>query len=97
VPIIWVFIYKTNNNKYLIRFKACFYIRGDLQESVYKDIYTATLVAKSFRALMAIVAIFNLDCWQGDAINAFANSEIDEVVYIKCLDGFLIKGKCLLL
>jgi len=29
---------------------------------VYKDIYTATLVAKSFRALIAIIAIFNLDC-----------------------------------
>jgi len=46
---------------------------------------------------MAIVAVFDLDCWQGDAVNAFANSEIDKVMYIKCLDGFLIKGKCLLL
>ena len=46
---------------------------------------------------MAIVAIFDLDCWQGDAVNAFANSPIDEVVYIKCPDGFTIKGKCLLL
>ena len=46
---------------------------------------------------MAIVAVFNLDCWQDNAINAFINSEIDEVVYIKYLDGFLIKGKYLLL
>ena len=46
---------------------------------------------------MAIVAIFDLDYQQGDAVNAFANSLIDEVVYIKCLDGFIIKGKCLLL
>jgi len=46
---------------------------------------------------MAIIVIFNLDCWQGDAVNIFINSEIDEVMYINCLDGFLIKGKCLLL
>ena len=38
MPIIWVFTYKTNNNKYLIRFKACLCVRGDLQELVYKDI-----------------------------------------------------------
>ena len=46
---------------------------------------------------MAIVVIFNLDYWQGDAINAFANSPINEVIYVKYLDGFIIKGKCLLL
>jgi hypothetical protein len=38
-----------------------------------------------------------LDVWHGDAVNAFTNSLIDEVVYIKCPDGFTIKGKCLLL
>ena len=59
--------------------------------------YTVTLAARSFRVLIAIVAIFDLDCQQGNAVNVFANSLINEVVYIKCLDGFVIKGKCLLL
>ena len=59
--------------------------------------YAATLAAKVFRALAAIIAAFDLDVWQGDAVNAFANSLIDEIVYIKCPDGFTIKGKCLLL
>jgi len=59
--------------------------------------YAATLAAKLFRALMAIIAIFDLNCWQGDAINAFANNIIDEVMYIKCPNGFGVKGKCLLL
>ena len=97
VPVIWVFTYKTDTNGYLTRFKARLCARGDLQESVHEDTYAATLAARSFRALMAIVAIFDLDCWQGDVVNAFANSVIDEVVYIKCPDGFVIKGKCLLL
>jgi hypothetical protein len=46
---------------------------------------------------MAIIIIFDLNCWQGNAINAFTNSPIDKVVYIKYLNGFTIKGKCLLL
>ena len=46
---------------------------------------------------MAIIAIFDLDYQQGDAVNAFVNSLIDEVVYIKYLDRFAIKGKYLLL
>jgi len=80
-----------------MRFKARLYIRGNLQESVYEDTYAVTLAAKLFRALIAIIAIFDLNCWQGDAVNIFANSEINEVVYIKYLNRFLIKGKCLLL
>ena len=45
---------------------------------------------------MAIVAIFNLDCWQGNTINIFINSKINKIVYIKCLDGFKVKGKYIL-
>ena len=45
---------------------------------------------------MVIIVIFDLDCWQGDAVNTFTNSVINKVVYIKCPDGFGVKGKCLL-
>ena len=61
MPILWAFTYKIDNNGYLIRFKAHIYIQGNLQESTYKNIYTATLTAKLFRVLMAIIVVFNLD------------------------------------
>jgi len=64
---------------------------------VYKDIYTITLVAKLFKVLMAIVIIFDLKIWQDNVINAFINSLIDKIVYIKYLNGFAIKNKYLLL
>ena len=80
-----------------MRFKACLYIWGDLQELVYGDIYTVTLAVRLFRVLMAIIVIFNLDCWQGNIINIFTNSKINEVIYIKCLDRFRVKGKYILL
>ena len=59
--------------------------------------YATILATKSFKALMAIITIFDLDCWQGNAVNIFANNIIDKVMYIKCPDGFGVKGKCLLL
>jgi len=46
---------------------------------------------------MAIIVIFDLDCWQGNAINAFINNKINEVIYIKCPDRFKVNGKCILL
>ena len=97
VLVIQVFTYKININGYLTKFKAHFYTRGNLQELIYKNTYTITLVARLFRALIAIIVIFNLNCWQGDVINIFINSVINKIVYIKYLDGFMIKGKCLLL
>ena len=79
-----------------MRFKAHLYIQSNLQESVYSNTYTITLAVRLFRVLMAIIVIFNLDCWQGNAINVFTNSKINKVIYIKCLDGFGVKGKYIL-
>jgi len=49
-----------DTNRYLVKFKAQLYIKGNLQELIYKNTYAATLVAKVFRALTAIITIFNL-------------------------------------
>ena len=56
-----MFIYKTDTNKYLIKFKAQLYIRSNLQNIVYKNTCIVTLVAKVFRAFIAIITEFNLD------------------------------------
>ena len=50
--------------------------------------YVVTLIAKIFRAIMAIVAAFNLETWQCDIVNTFANSLINKIVYIKFPDSF---------
>ena len=56
-----------------------------------------TLVVRLFKALMAIITIFNLDYWQSNTVNTFTNSLINKIIYIKCPDRFVIKNKCLLL
>jgi len=91
IPLMWVFTYKFDNAGYLLKFKARICVRGDLQ-STQEDTYAATLALKTFRALMAIAAFFDLEIWQADAVNAFLNSDIPNEVFIEYPDGFK-KGK----
>jgi hypothetical protein len=79
-PLTWVFKYKFDTNGYMEKFKARLCFRGDLQMT-HRDTYAATLAARTFRALMAISAAFDLDIWQHDAVSAFINSPIDEEIY----------------
>ena len=46
------------------------------------------LAAKSFRILMAIAAKEDLDIEQSDAINAFLNSKLNELIYCELPEGF---------
>jgi hypothetical protein len=70
-------------------------VRGNLQIFSHKDTRATILAARIFQLLMAIVAIFDFETEQLDAINAFINSLINELVYIKFLPGFGKKGKAL--
>ena len=63
LPLMWVFTYKFDDDDYLIKYKARIVARGDLQQSSnpHQDTYAATLAARSFRAIMTIVAAFDLE------------------------------------
>ncbi|RMZ79296.1 hypothetical protein DV736_g6685, partial [Chaetothyriales sp. CBS 134916] len=92
LPLTWVFKYKFDKQGYLHKFKARICVRGDLQPISDKEIYAATLAAKSFRILMALAARWDLEIKQLDTVNAFPNSELDEEVYIELPDGFKQRG-----
>jgi hypothetical protein len=85
--LIWVFKYKFDINDYLKKFKTRLCVRNDLQ-SIDQNTYAITLTAKTFRALMIISIVFDLEIWQYDAINAFINNEIDEELYSECSNEF---------
>ena len=85
IPTTWVFKYKFDNEGYLVKHKIRLCARGDLQQT-NQDVYAATLAIRIFRTLMAIVIAFNLNTRQYDAINAFANSNIDESIYCKTFE-----------
>ena len=97
LPLKWVFTYKFDSDGFLLKYKARLCVRGDLQRSIHQDNAAATLAAKTFRALMAIIAAFGLHAIQLDAVNAFTNSKVDETVYCQCPEGFEQAELCLLL
>jgi hypothetical protein len=87
LPLMWVFTYKFDPDGFLIKHKARLCARGDLQETT-DETYAATLAAQTFRFMMAIAAYFDLEVWQYDAVNAFANLTLDPPILCKCPDGF---------
>ena len=78
----WIFKYKFDNEEYLIKHKTRLCARNDLQQ-IDQNVYATTLIIKIFRIVMTIIIAFNLKTRQYDAVNVFANSEIDEPTYIK--------------
>ncbi len=87
ISLIWMFKYKFDIDDSLKKFKTRLCVRDDLQ-STDQNTYAITLIIKTFRALMIISTIFNLDIWQYDAITAFINNEIDKKLYNECSNEF---------
>ena len=96
IPTRWVFKYKFNNQGYFLKYRAQLCAHGNLQYTE-TDTYTATLTSRIFRVLTAITAAFDLKTRQYNAINAFANSQIDEPTYCYLPEGFQHSQKTLLL
>jgi hypothetical protein len=61
IPLHWVFTYKFNENGYLLKTKACICVRGDLQANSLQEKRAATLAAKTFRSVCALIAAFNME------------------------------------
>lgn len=60
IPTTWVFRYKFDEDGFLTKFKARLCARGDKQHT-QADTFAATLAIRIFRALMALVAAFDLE------------------------------------
>ena len=95
IPNMWVYTYKFDTDGFLERYKARLVIRGDLTRSIYEDTYAATLASRVFRCLIAISAFFGLELYQLDAVNAFCNALLDELLYTVDPGGRIKKGNCL--
>lgn len=95
IPLKWVYTYKVDDSGYLIKFKARICVRGDLQHKTDEETYTSTLSFQVFRLLMALVALFDFETIQADAVNAFCNSPLDDEVYVYNPPGFNRNGVAL--
>lgn len=87
IPTIWIYTYKFDDEGFLKRAKARLCVQGNKQIMTHAETRAAALAARCFRTLMSLVAAFGQDTQRFDAINAFVNSLLDEVVYVEILPG----------
>ena len=85
---MWVFIYKTDKHDFLQKCKTRLMMCGNQQTQRDLPTCVTTLTSMTFQALMTITAKFDLKIIQMNAVNAFVNCKLDEVVYMKQLSEF---------
>lgn len=94
IPLTWVWRYKADDNGNLLKFKARLCARGDLQSTIH-DTYAATLSAKLFRLMCCLIAKYNMETIQLDAVNAFLNATLPQPIFLFPPDGFSNSGHVL--
>ena len=74
-------------------------MRGDKQDTnSLTSTYTATLAARFFRLVMAMIAKFDLEVKQFDVVNAFLNATFEKdtpPIYCDLPPGYEQHGKCI--
>jgi hypothetical protein len=82
ISLKWVFIYKSDFDDFLFKYKARIVIRDDLQKvNNAQNVYVATLASKIFRMMMTLVVDFHLKIKQLNVVNIFLNVFNDEKIY----------------
>ncbi len=82
ISLKWIFIYKSDSNDFLFKYKARIVIRDDLQKvDNAQNVYAATLASKIFRMMMTLIADFHLKIKQLNVVNVFLNVFNDEKIY----------------
>jgi hypothetical protein len=60
ISLKWIFIYKSNSNDFLFKYKARIVIRDDLQKiNNIQNVYVATFALKIFRMMMTLNVDFH--------------------------------------
>ncbi len=78
----WIFIYKSDFDDFLFKYKASIVIRADLQKiNNAQNVYATTFASKIFRMMMTFVADFHFKIRQLNAVNVFLNVFNDEKIY----------------
>ncbi|GJX74650.1 zinc finger, CCHC-type containing protein [Tanacetum coccineum] len=90
----WIFKRKMKVDGTIDKFKARLVIQGFRQKEGidYFDTYAPVARITTIRLLLALAAIHNLVIYQMDIKTAFLNRDLDEEVYMKQLEGFVMPG-----
>jgi hypothetical protein len=91
----WVFKKKMNARSQVVKFKCLLVSKGYSQvEGVdFGDIFSHVANLTSIRVLMSMATTFDLDIKKMDVKTMFLNGDLEEEIYMKHLEGFVVKGK----
>ena len=90
----WIFREKLRPNGFIEKFKTRLVAkRFKQQEGLnYFDTYSHVTRTTTIRTLIAIASAFNLEIHQMDVKAAFLNGDLEDEIYIKKLEGFVVPG-----
>ncbi|XP_074352399.1 uncharacterized protein LOC141691567 [Apium graveolens] len=90
----WIFKRKMKVDGTIDKFKARLVIQGFRQKEGidYFDTYAPVARISTIRLLIALASIHNLVIYQMDVKTVFLNGELDEEIYMKQPEGFVMPG-----
>jgi len=88
----WIFKTKRDSNGDVERFKARLVVQGYTQKEGidYTETFSPVSSKDSLRTIMALVAHFDLELHQMDVKTAFLNGNIDETIYMRQPENFVV-------
>ncbi|XP_072066897.1 uncharacterized protein [Arachis hypogaea] len=91
----WIFKKKMKVDGTVDKFKARLVAKGFAQKEGidYFDTYAPVARIATIRVLIALASIFNFVIHQMDVKTTFLNGELDEEVYMKQPEGFIVAGQ----
>ncbi|KAF1324633.1 Integrase catalytic core protein, partial [Globisporangium splendens] len=86
----WVMTVKTDEQGYIVRYKARLVARGFRQivGVDFQETFSPVARTSSFRLLLALAAHFNLGLWQADVNTAYLNADLHDVQYLQEIEGY---------
>ncbi len=91
----WIYRVKQESNSASLRYKARLVVKGFRQRNGvdFNEIFSLVVKMSSIRTMLSLTATLNLEVEQMDVKKAFLHGDLEEEIYMKQPDGFLVEGK----
>nr|KYP77046.1 Retrovirus-related Pol polyprotein from transposon TNT 1-94 [Cajanus cajan] len=91
----WIFKVKQESNSTSPRYKARLVVKGFRQRKGvdFNEIFSPVVRMTSIRTVLSLAATLDLEVEQMDVKTTFLHGDLEEEIYMKQPDGFLIEGK----
>jgi len=92
----WIYRVKQESNSTSPRYKARLVVKGFRQKKKgidFNEIFSPVVKMSSIRIVLSLATTLDLEVEQMDVKTAFLHGDLEEEIYMKQPDGFLIEGK----